>query len=108
VARILVPGAAIDVPITRHAARHLYERLLRSGVRTFEYQPVMMHAKTFTVRDLAAGGPARQLGVAAVAVSSHALRPVKPQMTHTLHPLPDSSCPLPGGAPGAPTPPSPC
>jgi cardiolipin synthase A/B len=47
--RILVPGPKIDVPVTRFAARSFYERLLASGVRIFEYQPAMMHAKTFTV-----------------------------------------------------------
>jgi cardiolipin synthase len=50
--RILVPGPRIDLPITRRAGRGFYERLLAGGVRIFEYQPVMMHAKTFTVDGL--------------------------------------------------------
>ncbi len=47
--RLLLPDEQTDVPITRYAARSDYERLLRGGVRIFEYQPQMMHAKTFTV-----------------------------------------------------------
>ncbi len=47
--RVIVPGEYIDVPIARQAARWQYERLLRRGVRIFEYQPTMMHAKTMVV-----------------------------------------------------------
>ncbi len=47
--RVIVPGENTDVPIVRHASRWQYERLLRRGIRLFEYQPTMMHAKTMVV-----------------------------------------------------------
>ncbi len=47
--RILTAGPSTDVAWTRRAGRWYYERLLESGVRIYEYQPVMMHAKTFVV-----------------------------------------------------------
>lgn len=47
--RVVVPGAYTDVPIVRAASRWQYERLLRRGIRIFEYQPTMMHAKTMVV-----------------------------------------------------------
>lgn len=45
--RILVPDENSDVPIARYAGQAYYEELLRRGVRIFEYQETMMHAKTF-------------------------------------------------------------
>jgi cardiolipin synthase len=47
--RVIVPGEFTDVPIVRHAGRFYYNRLLRRGIRLFEYQPTMMHAKTMVV-----------------------------------------------------------
>jgi cardiolipin synthase A/B len=47
--RIVVPGELNDVPIARQASRLAYEMLLRRGIRIFEYQPTMMHAKTMVV-----------------------------------------------------------
>jgi len=47
--RVIVPGELTDVPIVRQAARWQYERMLRRGIRLFEYQPTMMHAKTMVV-----------------------------------------------------------
>lgn len=47
--RVIVPGEFTDVPIARQASRWLYEMLLRRGIRVFEYQPTMMHAKTMVV-----------------------------------------------------------
>jgi len=47
--RVIVPGELSDVPIVRHAGRFFYNRLLRRGIRIFEYQPTMMHAKTMVV-----------------------------------------------------------
>jgi cardiolipin synthase A/B len=44
--RVIVPGEETDVPIVRQASRVHYEWLLRRGIRIFEYQPTMMHAKT--------------------------------------------------------------
>jgi len=47
--RVLVPGEFTDVPIVRQASRWHYELLLRRGIRIFEYQTTMMHAKTMVV-----------------------------------------------------------
>lgn len=46
--RLLVPGKS-DVPITRWAARAAYQKLLSAGIRLFEYQPRVLHAKTAVV-----------------------------------------------------------
>ncbi len=43
--RLLLPGRS-DVPLLRHAAHGAYTRLLRAGVRVFEYEPQVLHAKT--------------------------------------------------------------
>jgi phosphatidylserine/phosphatidylglycerophosphate/cardiolipin synthase-like enzyme len=43
--RLLLPGARTDHPWVRQAARRFYGKLLRSGVKIFEYQPRMRHAK---------------------------------------------------------------
>jgi cardiolipin synthase len=47
--RVIVPGEYTDIPIVRQASRMHYELLLRRGIRIFEYQPTMMHAKTMVV-----------------------------------------------------------
>jgi cardiolipin synthase len=47
--RVIVPGEFTDVPIVRHAGRFYYGNMLRRGIRIFEYQPTMMHAKTMVV-----------------------------------------------------------
>ncbi len=47
--RVIVPGKFADVPIVRAASRWQYDRLLKHGIRMFEYQPTMMHAKTMVV-----------------------------------------------------------
>src|SRR5260221_8388175 len=47
--RVIVPGEDTDVPVVRQASRWHYELMLRHGIRIFEYQPTMMHAKTMTV-----------------------------------------------------------
>jgi cardiolipin synthase len=47
--RVIVPGEFTDVPIVRQASRFYYTHLLRRGIRVFEYQPTMMHAKTMVV-----------------------------------------------------------
>jgi cardiolipin synthase len=43
--RLLLPGWS-DVPIARHAGHGFYDALLSRGVRIFEYQPAILHAKT--------------------------------------------------------------
>lgn len=46
---ILVPGNETDAIPVQAAGRSYYEELLSAGVRIFEYQPAMMHAKTVVV-----------------------------------------------------------
>lgn len=43
--RLLLPGPYSDHPWARHMARRYYDRLLRHGVRVYEYQPRFMHMK---------------------------------------------------------------
>ena len=50
--RILTTSRQSDVKSTWYAGRARYEELMKSGVRIFEYQPAMMHAKTITVDGL--------------------------------------------------------
>jgi cardiolipin synthase len=45
--QVLVGGPSTDVRAARLAARSRYDRLLRCGVRVFEYQSSTLHAKTF-------------------------------------------------------------
>jgi cardiolipin synthase len=49
--RILVPGDHTDAIPVQWAGRSYYEELLAAGVRVFEYQASMMHAKTVLVDD---------------------------------------------------------
>lgn len=46
--RVVVPAES-DVPVAQAAGRFFYGNLLRSGVRIFEYQPAVLHAKTVVV-----------------------------------------------------------
>jgi cardiolipin synthase len=50
--RILTVSKNTDVKSTWYAGRARYEQLLSGGVRIYEYQPVMMHAKTLVVDGL--------------------------------------------------------
>ena len=47
--RILVPGPHIDKGVVRTGGRAAYSELLDAGVRLFEYQPTMLHAKTLCI-----------------------------------------------------------
>jgi cardiolipin synthase len=47
--RVLVPGPHIDKGFVRVAGRSAYDQLLGAGVRVWEYQPTMLHAKTLVV-----------------------------------------------------------
>lgn len=47
--RVLAPGPVHDWRSVRDAQRVSYRRLIKAGVRIYEYQPSMMHAKTFLV-----------------------------------------------------------
>jgi cardiolipin synthase len=49
--RLLVPGPKTDHPWVRHAARRYYGKMLRNGVKIFEYQPRMLHAKMIVCDD---------------------------------------------------------
>lgn len=49
---VLVPGAHLDSGLVRQASRHRWGRLLKSGVRIFEYQPTMYHCKVMIIDDL--------------------------------------------------------
>lgn len=51
--RLLLPGPT-DVPLVRHAGHGLYGALLRRGVRLWEYQPSVLHAKTLVADDYVA------------------------------------------------------
>src|SRR5215213_4570378 len=44
--RVLTCNEDGDVKSTYHAGRAMYDKLLSRGVRIFEYQPAMMHAKS--------------------------------------------------------------
>ncbi len=48
--RIILPGP-IDVPVVRWAAHSLYGVMLKAGVRIYEYQPRMLHAKSVVIDD---------------------------------------------------------
>jgi cardiolipin synthase len=47
--RILVPGNHTDAVPVQYTGRGFYQELLEAGVRIFEYQASMMHAKTVVV-----------------------------------------------------------
>lgn len=47
--RVMVPGTHIDLPMVRLASRLHYGPLLEAGIKIYEYQPTMMHNKTFIV-----------------------------------------------------------
>jgi cardiolipin synthase A/B len=49
--RVLAPGPIHDIKPVRDAQRGSYRALLAAGVRIWEYQPSMMHAKTILVDD---------------------------------------------------------
>jgi cardiolipin synthase A/B len=47
--RVLTVSEKTDVKTTWYAGRTYYEKLLVGGVKIYEYQPTMMHAKTMVV-----------------------------------------------------------
>jgi cardiolipin synthase len=49
---LMVPGEQTDSPFVRRAGCHLYERLLRAGVRLYEFQPTLIHQKIVIVDDI--------------------------------------------------------
>ena len=44
--RLLLPGPITDHPGVRYTSHRFYSRLLKNGVRIFEYQPRFLHSKT--------------------------------------------------------------
>lgn len=49
---VLVPGRHSDHVLTRSSSRAAYGKLLRAGIRIFEYEPGMLHAKILLVDGL--------------------------------------------------------
>ena len=47
--RLLVEGDITDAMPVKYASRKHYEQLLEQGIEIYEYQPTMMHTKTFIV-----------------------------------------------------------
>jgi phosphatidylserine/phosphatidylglycerophosphate/cardiolipin synthase-like enzyme len=54
--RLLLPGPHTDHPAVRHAGRRFYGRLLRNGVRIYEYQPRFLHTKVLLCDDTVSVG----------------------------------------------------
>ena len=50
--RVITVSKKTDVKTTWYAGRTYYEDLLQAGVKIYEYQPTMMHAKTMVVDGL--------------------------------------------------------
>ena len=48
--RLLLPGHS-DLPLVRHAGHGTFGELLSRGVRVFEYQPAILHAKSLVADD---------------------------------------------------------
>ncbi|MEV6653497.1 phospholipase D-like domain-containing protein [Streptomyces sp. NPDC051219] len=51
---ILLPGPHTDKRVCQLAGQHFYEDLIACGVKIFQYQPTMMHAKVVTMDRIAA------------------------------------------------------
>ncbi|MFF5361778.1 phosphatidylserine/phosphatidylglycerophosphate/cardiolipin synthase family protein [Streptomyces scabiei] len=51
---ILLPGPHTDKRVCQLAGQHHYEELIACGVKIYQYQPTMMHAKVITVDGVAA------------------------------------------------------
>jgi cardiolipin synthase len=47
--RILLPNEKTDAMPIRQTSHRYFEELLEAGVKIYEYQPTMMHAKTVVV-----------------------------------------------------------
>jgi cardiolipin synthase len=44
---LMLPNSANDEKVVYYAGRFFYERLLRAGIKIYEFQTTMLHAKTF-------------------------------------------------------------
>ncbi len=51
---IVLPGPHTDKRVCQLAGQHFYDELLACGVKIYQYQPTMMHAKVITVDRVAA------------------------------------------------------
>jgi cardiolipin synthase len=49
--RLIVPGDKNDVTVSKVEQRRSYPPLVAAGIRIFEYQPTMMHAKAMLIDD---------------------------------------------------------
>lgn len=49
---IIVPGSITDAKPVKHASRAQWGKLLKAGVKFYEYQPTMMHCKLMIVDDV--------------------------------------------------------
>jgi cardiolipin synthase A/B len=49
---VLLPGDHQDSILVRHTSRHRWGRLLRAGVRIYEYEPTMFHRKVMIVDEV--------------------------------------------------------
>jgi cardiolipin synthase A/B len=47
--QILVPGRKSDLWLTRNSSRVAYGKLLKAGIRIYEYQPSMIHVKVLLI-----------------------------------------------------------
>ncbi len=54
--RLIIAGPYTDQPWVFHASKKYYSRLLKAGVRIFEYQPRFLHAKMSVVDEWASIG----------------------------------------------------
>jgi cardiolipin synthase len=50
--RLIVEGDITDAMPVKYASRKHYEQLMELGIEIYEYQPTMMHTKTFVVDDV--------------------------------------------------------
>lgn len=50
--RLLLPGPHMDRNMVRWSARRGYQELLEAGIRIYEFQPTMIHAKHMLVDDI--------------------------------------------------------
>jgi cardiolipin synthase A/B len=50
--KVIVPGRKSDHGLTRSSSRRLYGKLLQAGVRIYEYEPAMIHAKVLIIDEL--------------------------------------------------------
>lgn len=51
---VLVPGPYVDTRVSQLAGQGSYDRLLAAGIRIWEFQPTMLHAKIVTIDRVAA------------------------------------------------------